>query len=114
MTFAVELLQHPEGQDAKVTVFEMSTDTLQRALIGYPQNVLAVNHHRLTPAQKDMLARIGHNRGVVAVASGERKADMHVTARMGGRMQTMSVDPEGGVTFATNLPDEGSPTWRRL
>jgi hypothetical protein len=95
-------------------VLEMSTDSLQRALHKQPKNVLEVNGHLVTPAQRDMLTRIGKNRGVVGVMSGEDQRNMVVTARMGGRMQTIQVDPEGGITFLTNLPIVRRPNRRLL
>jgi hypothetical protein len=99
MSFQVIVLQTPFGHSAMLTRTELSTDTLQLKLIKDIHNVVSINGHKLTLAQKETLRTLG-TRWEVTDLEGQESGSVLVTARREGFMRTWTVDPMGVGRFA--------------
>lgn len=104
MSFKVIVLQTPVGQSAMLTRTELSTDGLQLKLTKDIHNVVSINDHKLTFAQKETLRMLGTRWGVTDL-EGQEGGSMLITARREGFMRTWTIDPMGVGQFADGHGD---------
>lgn len=78
---------------------ELSTDGLQLKLTKDIQNVVSINGHKLTFAQKETLRTLG-TRWEVSAIEGLESGSVLITARREGYVRTWTVDQDGVGRFA--------------